>query len=450
MTTKLNRNNKIQENNLVSEKLSEIPVSVSSFKTKIKLPKNQKKHDAIVKYLEQSFGVARKTYNILLAKKKQEYDEYLKAKQNDTETKNSKIFKDNDVKKTSLKKWFNQEKLKPEYFYITQVSKCVANEKVNDFNKTLNQFYKRLKTKTKIGFPKFKKKGINESFRIDNENFALFHNNNKTYVELAKLTERIELCEDLSQLFDYEKTKLLSITVSKQHNDYYVSINFCFDARYIVKNKQLQLKKQHQKIKSVGIDLGITDFATVVDSDGFKEKYFSLKTQKDLLQKMKFYQSKFSKAKKTLTMLQNGSKISVWSKNKTKWHGKLRKIQIRIKNIKQDYLHKLSTELCLKYAEIKLEDLNVIGMLKNHNLARVIQESCFNQFKSMLTYKAIKFDTKLILVDRFFPSSKICFNCKTKNQSLKLKHRTWVCSGCQTKHDRDYNAANNILHYNSV
>ena len=80
MTTKLNRNNKIQENNLVSEKLSEIPVSVSSFKTKIKLPKNQKKHDAIVKYLEQSFGVARKTYNILLAKKKQEYDEYLKAK----------------------------------------------------------------------------------------------------------------------------------------------------------------------------------------------------------------------------------------------------------------------------------------------------------------------------------------------------------------------------------
>ena len=448
MTTKLNRNNKIQENNSVSEKLSEIPVSVSSFKTKIKLPKNQEKHDAIVKYLEQSFGVARKTYNILLAKKKQEYDEYLKAQKNDTET---ETFKDNNgVKKISLKKWFNQEKLKPEYFYITKVSKCVANEKVNDFNKTLNQFYKRLKTNTKIGFPKFKKKGINESFRIDNENFALFHNNNKTYVELAKLTERIELCEDLSQLFDYKNTKLLSITVSKQHNDYYVSINFCFDAKYIVKNKQLQLKKQHQKIKSVGIDLGITDFATVVDSDGFKEKYFSLKTQKDLLQKMKFYQSKFSKAKKNLTMLQNGSKISVWSKNKTKWHGKLRKIQIRIKNIKQDYLHKLSTELCLKYAEIKLEDLNVIGMLKNHNLARVIQESCFNQFKSMLTYKAIKFDTKLILVDRFFPSSKICFNCKTKNQSLKLKHRTWVCSGCQTKHDRDYNAANNILHYNSV
>ena len=448
MIKQLNRNNKIQENNSVSEKLSEIPVSVSSFKTKIKLPKNQEKHDAIVKYLEQSFGVARKTYNILLAKKKQEYDEYLKAQKNDTET---ETFKDNNgVKKTSLKKWFNQEKLKPEYFYITQVSKCVANEKVNDFNKTLNQFYKRLKTNTKIGFPKFKKKGINESFRIDNENFALFHNNNKTYIELAKLTERIELCEDLSQLFDYKNTKLLSITVSKQHNDYYVSINFCFDAKYIVKSKQLQLKKQHQKIQSVGIDLGITDFATIVDSDGFKEKYFSLKTQKDLLQKMKFYQSKFSKTKKTSTVLQNGSKISVWSKNKTKWHGKLRKLQIRIKNIKQDYLHKLSTELCLKYAEIKLEDLNVIGMLKNHNLARVIQESCFNQFKSMLTYKAIKFDTKLILVDRFFPSSKICFNCKTKNQSLKLKHRTWVCSGCQNKHDRDYNAANNILHYNSV
>ena len=417
MTTKLNRNNKIQENNLVSEKLSEIPVSVSSFKTKIKLPKNQKKHDAIVKYLEQSFGVARKTYNILLAKKKQEYDEYLKAQKNDTET---ETFKDNNgVKKISLKKWFNQEKLKPEYFYITKVSKCVANEKVNDFNKTLNQFYKRLKTNTKIGFPKFKKKGINESFRIDNENFALFHNNNKTYVELPKLTERIELCEDLSQLFDYKNTKLLSITVSKQHNDYYVSINFCFDARYTVKNKQLQLKKQHQKIKSVGIDLGITDFATIVDSNGFKEKYFSLKTQKDLLQKMKFYQSKFSKAKKTLTVLQNGSKISVWSKNKTKWHGKLRKLQIRIKNIKQDYLHKLSTELCLKYAEIKLEDLNVRGMLKNHNLARVIQESCFNQFKSMLTYKAIKFDTKLILIDRFFPSSQICNVCGYRNSEIK-------------------------------
>ena len=170
MIKQLNRNNKIQENNSVSEKLSEIPVSVSSFKTKIKLPKNQKKHDAIVKYLEQSFGVARKTYNILLAKKKQEYAEYIKTKKNDTET---ETFKDNNgVKKISLKKWFNQEKLKPEYFYITQVSKCVANEKVNDFNKTLNQFYKRLKTNTKIGFPKFKKKGINESFRIDNISFA--------------------------------------------------------------------------------------------------------------------------------------------------------------------------------------------------------------------------------------------------------------------------------------
>ena len=102
MTTKLNRNNKIQENNSVSEKLSEIPVSVSSFKTKIKLPKNQEKHNAIVKYLEQSFGVARKTYNILLAKKKQEYDEYLKAKKNDTETKDVEI-KD-DVKKNIIKK----------------------------------------------------------------------------------------------------------------------------------------------------------------------------------------------------------------------------------------------------------------------------------------------------------------------------------------------------------
>ena len=97
MVKQLNKNQLIKDNNLVSEKLSKIHVSVSSFKTKIKLPKNQKKHDAIVKYLEQSFGVARKTYNILLAKKKQEYDEYLKTKQNDTETKDVEI-KD-DIKK---------------------------------------------------------------------------------------------------------------------------------------------------------------------------------------------------------------------------------------------------------------------------------------------------------------------------------------------------------------
>ena len=101
MVKQLNKNQLIKDNNLVSEKLSEIPVSVTSFKTKIKLPKNQEKHDAIVKYLEQSFGVARKTYNILLAKKKQEYDEYLKAKKNDTETKDVDVEIKDNVKKTS-------------------------------------------------------------------------------------------------------------------------------------------------------------------------------------------------------------------------------------------------------------------------------------------------------------------------------------------------------------
>ncbi len=92
-----------------------------------------------------------------------------------------------------------------------------------------------------------------------------------------------------------------------------------------------------------------------------------------------------------------------------------------------------------------MEDLNVSGMLKNHKLAKAIQEVSFYQFKVILQSKALSNDKKAVLIDKFYPSSKKCSCCGFKNKDLKLSNRFWICSQCNIKHDRDINAAKNIL-----
>ena len=424
--SKINRAILIKKNKEIS--FSKGQSISTAFKTQLKnLSKSQ------ISYLEQSFGISRKTWNMIVAKKNEEYQNY----------------KDNlTVEPVEIKKWFNQEKLKPEYFYLLNVSKCVSNEKINDFNKTLIQFYNRLKKDTKIGFPKFKKKGINDSFRIDNENFAIFHEKGKTYVELPKIKKRFLLSENLANLFDYEKVKLLNITFTKSKGQYFVSICFNHDKNFVVKNKQLVAKNHNKnKIKAIGIDVGITSFITSIDSNDNQVTIDTMKTLKKHLDKLKFYQSKFSKAKRTKN--DETGKI-VWSNNKKRYHLKIQRLHSKIANIRNDKLHKITTELCQSYDLIKIEDLKVKNMMKNHKLARVISESSFHRFKSMLLYKSVVYDAKVELVDTYYPSSKTCSQCQSINDRLTLKDRIWTCNQCNSVLDRDVNAAKNILNFNQV
>ncbi|NEO99320.1 MAG: IS200/IS605 family element transposase accessory protein TnpB [Symploca sp. SIO2E9] len=179
--------------------------------------------------------------------------------------------------------------------------------------------------------------------------------------------------------------------------------------------------------KAVGIDVGLTHFA--ITSDGSKHgnpKYYRL------------YERKLADAQKQLSKKQKGSS------NRNKARVVVAKVHQKISRCREDFLHKLSRKLVDENQVIVVENLAVKGMVKNHKLAKSISDAGWGMFCTMLKYKA-EWDGKTYLeIDRFFPSSKTCHVCLNQVGNLPLSVREWTCSKCQTKHDRDINAAVNI------
>ena len=155
-----------------------------------------------------------------------------------------------------------------------------------------------------------------------------------------------------------------------------------------------------------------------------------------------FYKSQEQKIAKLQRQL---SKKQKGSNNRNKVRIKLAKAFEKLNNQKENYIHSVVNELLTYYDIIFMEDLNVTGMLKNHKLAKAIQEVGFYRFKSILVDKAFNNEKQVIFVDRFYPSSKTCSVCGYKKHDLKLSDRVWTCPQCGEHHDRDINAAMNIL-----
>ena len=181
--------------------------------------------------------------------------------------------------------------------------------------------------------------------------------------------------------------------------------------------------------KEVGIDLGIKTLA--VCSDG---KVFD--NPKTLYR----WERKLKTAHRDISRKTKGShRRKLACQRLAKIHGKIRDIQ-------NNYLHNISWQLINENQVICLEDLNVAGMLKNHKLAKSVQDAQFGKLVEMITYKAKLYGREVRKVDRFFPSSQICSNCGARNSETKnLSVRKWTCSNCEAEHDRDYNASLNIL-----
>ena len=178
----------------------------------------------------------------------------------------------------------------------------------------------------------------------------------------------------------------------------------------------------------VGIDLGVKDFVITSDGEVFENKHF-----------YKLQEQKIAKLQHQLSKKVKGSN------NRNKVRIKIAKAFERLNNQKEHYIHRVVNELLTYYDVIFMEDLNVSGMLKNHKLAKAIQEVGFYRFKSILIDKAFNNGKKVIFVDRFYPSSKTCSICGYKKHDLKLRDREWTCPQCGEHHDRDINAAMNIL-----
>lgn len=151
-------------------------------------------------------------------------------------------------------------------------------------------------------------------------------------------------------------------------------------------------------------------------------------------------ENKIAKLQRQLSKKQKGSN------NRSKQRVRMAKAFEKLTYQKDAYIHSVVNELLTYYDTIFMEDLNVQGMLKNHKLAKAIQDIGFYKFKQILVDKARNNYKQVVFVDKFYPSSKTCSYCGYKKQDLKLSDRFWVCPECGKHHDRDINAAINILH----
>ena len=305
-----------------------------------------------------------------------------------------------------------------QYAWLKEENSQVLQQAIRQMLSAYNNFFKQ-----NNGFPKFKSKKDRQSALFPIGAISKRNTFETRHITLTQPLKNIKFrCSDLylRMLQKYSKN-IRNATLSKtKSGNYFLSI--------LVEMEDTELKKFEHTDKQVGIDLGVKDFVITSDGDVFENKHFLKKEEK----KMKRLQRQLSRKVKG-------------SNNREKQRVKIAKLFERITNKKEAYIHYVVNELLKSYGTIFMEDLNVQGMLKNHSLAKAISEVGFYKFKEILTTKALANDKQVISVDRFYPSSKTCSKCGYKKKDLTLSDREWTCTNCGTKHDRDINAAVNIL-----
>jgi putative transposase len=300
--------------------------------------------------------------------------------------------------------------------WMYQVSKCAPQEALWNLDAAFTNFFRRCalkkhgKWKGKLGYPQFKtkKKGLG-SFRLTGRIVV----SDKAIV-LPRLG-RLRL-KERDYLPTSDQVQILSATVSEQAGHWYVSLQV----------EQEQAVPQNTG-PVVGIDLGIKNLATL--SDG--EVIANPRHLKRRLKKLKRFQRVVSRRQKG-------------GKNRRKAVSKLAKLHRQIKSQRRNTLHQVTTRLAKTKSVLVIEDLGVSGMLQNHNLAQAIGDAGFAEFKRQLLYKAAWYGARVLLADRWEPSSKTCSGCGWRDSELALSTRTFLCQQCGLVLDRDLNAAINL------
>ena len=292
--------------------------------------------------------------------------------------------------------------------WMYEVSKCAMQEALRDLDKAYKNFFRGLKQTHKKGFPKFKKKSFHDSFRLTGTiNLA------EKAIQLPRLG-KIRLKEEPQM-----EGKILSATVSREADRWFVSLTV---------QQQYEILQPNTG-ESVGVDVGLNCFAAL--SNGQKE--FAPKPLEKRIKRLK-------------RLSKQHSRKEAKSKNRKKSALKLARHHRRTRNIRKDYLHKLSTYLAKTKSAIVIEDLDIKGMLKGP-LNRSIHDAGWGEFKRMLEYKTEWYGSKLIMAPHYYPSSKICSECSFIANKMSLSIRKWQCQNCQCVHDRDINAAKNLLNF---
>ena len=342
--------------------------------------------------LNKAFGCCRFIYNWGLDKKIQSYKQKKKT-----------------IGYVELAHELTKLKNDGEHEWLKEVNNTSLQQSLRNLDAAFVRFFREKK-----GFPKFKskKKNIESAKYISGVHFDF----DNWKVKIPKIGW-VKLCNN--KAFDLSM-KYGTLTVSKDKcGDYWCSI--------VVYDVEEKPKTKVSTDNSVGIDLGIKDYAILSDGTKYGNPKFLEKGQK----RLEMLQHRFARTQK-----------------KSNRHEALRlkvaKCHRNIANRRSDFLHKLSSMLTEQYNTICLEDLNVEGMMKNKHLSNSIQSAAWSEFVRQLKYKSDWYGKNVIFIGRFEPSSKTCSKCGYVKSDLQLNDREWVCPKCGEKHDRDVNAAINI------
>jgi len=334
----------------------------------------------------QTFGCVRYVYNNILEYRHKEY----------YQNNNSINYTQTSAKFTEMRRDID---------WLRAVSFDAIQQGLRNLDRAFSNFFKGQNK-----YPRFKNRNARQSFRLTKNAFRF--KNNELYVAKSKEPLQVRWSRDL------DLSKINSITISKDcANRYFVSIQG---------EKDIKLKPVNQS--KIGIDLGLTHFC--IDSNGAKVN--NPRNTRKYAQKLKIEQRRLSKKQKG-------------SENFKKQKFKVARIHAKIADSRKDFLHKLSTKIVNENQVIVLEDLAIKNMVKNRKLSKVISDASWSMFVDMLRYKSEWFGRTFHQVNRWYPSSKTCSSCGHLHKKMPLNVRHFSCESCHVKHDRDINAAKNIL-----